>query len=242
MTMRRGVVLGSWLVGLFVLSAGCASSGGAEEGDGAAAAEATEETQEESAGEEADSQGEASSGERASGDDGELPRELMVGREEVQGVFGAFRQQFGASDLRDAWKKRAEAGNPPTAAVVPFRNDSEHVSGGSLTALLSRMETYLVNETPAQMVNLQNAEELYEELERQAESGEYGPLREGSGSRVRPQYIVTGTVDSSEKTEGEARSVTYVFALRVIDAESGERPFEMTESVTKRTSPPSDGE
>jgi PBP1b-binding outer membrane lipoprotein LpoB len=114
-----------------------------------------------------------------------------------------------------------------------MRNEtSEHI-GAQLDTLLSKFETDLVNQTPADVVSHENQPELIAEIKRQ-QSSAYDPQRLSQyGRQLGAQYFVTGKVyDVSERVRDERR-VQYFMFVQVLNVETGKIEFQNESSLTK---------
>jgi PBP1b-binding outer membrane lipoprotein LpoB len=131
------------------------------------------------------------------------------------------------------WEREAAQGSPPVVAIFPMRNEtSEHI-GAQLDTLLSKFETDLVNQTPADVVSHENQPELIAEIKRQ-QSSAYDPQRLSQyGRQLGAQYFVTGKVyDVSERVRDERR-VQYFMFVQVLNVETGKIEFQNESSLTK---------
>ena len=130
------------------------------------------------------------------------------------------------------WRSQATS-TPSVVAVLPFRNEtSEHI-GGALDALLSRIETDLINQSGADVVSHENQGTLLQELQAQG-SDAFDPGRVAAyGQQLGAQYFVTGKVyDSAERVDDERR-VQYFMFVQVLDIATGAIKFQHESELTK---------
>ena len=126
-----------------------------------------------------------------------------------------------------------EGGEPPVVAIFPIANEtSEHVSG-PLKALLSKIETKLVNGGLAQVVSQETQDALIEQIQKQ-QGGAFDKTRAAQvGKQLGARYYVTGKVyDSAERTE-DGRRVQYFLFMQILDVETGTIRWQNEAELTK---------
>jgi uncharacterized protein (TIGR02722 family) len=124
--------------------------------------------------------------------------------------------------------------NPPVS-VLPIRNEtSEHIDS-ALGALISEVETSLINNFPVRVISLESQKQLMEEIQRQQHSqGAFDPAQVASwGKQLGARYVITGKVYSTDERAPNARRVQYYLFIRVISVETSEVLFQKEAAVTK---------
>ncbi|MFB6263609.1 MAG: penicillin-binding protein activator LpoB [Bradymonadaceae bacterium] len=163
----------------------------------------------------------------------EMTMSLRLDRKDIDRLYRENVDKLLASSVVSSWKHRTDGENPPAVAVFPIRNESSEHIRGTLDALASKLETTLVNQTPADVVALDRQKKLIQQVKRQ-QAGAFDPARIAEfGKQVGAQYYVTGKVyDVAERTE-KKRRVQYFFFLQVVDVATGEIKFQTESSLTK---------
>ncbi len=154
-------------------------------------------------------------------------------RKDLEKLFDDNWVSLTESGIMGRWQAAAGAGKVPTVAVFPFANEtSEHIDG-QLDALLSKVETRLVNSGVLDVISRERQKALVEELRVQS-SAAFDPARAGQlGRQMGAKYFVTGKVyDSAERT-GEERRVQYFLFMQVVDVETGGIRWQNEASLTK---------
>jgi penicillin-binding protein activator len=129
--------------------------------------------------------------------------------------------------------RRWQAENSPTVAVMPLRNEtSEHVDS-QLDALVSDIESTLVNAGHVRIVSFDRQPQLIEEVRRQYSDAFDRNQVAGWGKQLGAKYFVTGKVFSSDERHEDERRVQYIMFIQVLDAETGEILFQNKSYVTK---------
>ena len=129
--------------------------------------------------------------------------------------------------------KRWESENQPTVAVLPLRNEtSEHVDS-ALQALISDIETKLVNAGHVQVVSLERQPQVMEEVRRQYAGGYDQNNLARWGKQIGARYFVTGKVFSADERSDDERRVQYFMYLQVLNVETGAIAFQNTTEITK---------
>lgn len=128
---------------------------------------------------------------------------------------------------------RWESENQPRLAVLPFRNEtSEHIDS-ALDALISDVETQLINSGHVAVISLENQQALMAEVKRQQGEDFDAGKAAAVGRQMGVQYIVTGKVyTTDEKMKGERRVQYYLF-MQVLQVETGQILFQNKASLTK---------
>lgn len=129
--------------------------------------------------------------------------------------------------------RRWESEDRPTVAVLSIRNDtSEHIDS-ALEALISDIETTLVNAGHVRVVSVERQGQLMNEVRAQ-QGDQFNPAQVAKwGQQLGARYFVTGKVFSTdERMEGERR-VQYHMFIQVLSVETGEILFQNKTSVTK---------
>jgi penicillin-binding protein activator len=121
----------------------------------------------------------------------------------------------------------------PAVAVIPLRNEtSEHVDS-ALDALISDIETTLVNAGHVRVISMEEQPKLVEEIRRQY-SGAFDPSQVATwGKQVGARYIVTGKVYNTDERQSGERRVQYFMFIQVLDVQTGEILFQHKTGVTK---------
>jgi len=129
--------------------------------------------------------------------------------------------------------KRWEAENAPRLAVLPFRNEtSEHIDS-ALDALISDVETELINAGHVSVISLESQAQLMEEVKLQQGEAFDSATAASYGKRMGVQYVVTGKVfTTDEKMSGERRVQYYLF-MQVLNVETGQILFQNKAALTK---------
>jgi uncharacterized protein (TIGR02722 family) len=129
--------------------------------------------------------------------------------------------------------KRWEGEQMPSVAVLPLRNETtEHVEG-SLDALISDIETTLVNAGHVRVISMEQQGKLIAEI-RQQYSGAFDPAQIATwGKQVGARYIVTGKVFTSDERQSGERRVQYFMFIQVLEVETGQILFQHKSAVTK---------
>ncbi|MEC9397848.1 MAG: penicillin-binding protein activator LpoB [Myxococcota bacterium] len=158
---------------------------------------------------------------------------LRFDRKDLDRLYDDNISKMLTARIAKQWEREAAQGSPPVVAIFPMRNEtSEHI-GAQLDTLLSKFETDLVNQTPADVVSHENQPELIAEIKRQ-QSSAYDPQRLSQyGRQLGAQYFVTGKVyDVSERVRDERR-VQYFMFVQVLNVETGKIEFQNESSLTK---------
>jgi len=138
---------------------------------------------------------------------------------------------MGNSQVMKVW---AGEDRPPIS-VMPIRNEtSEHIDS-ALGALISEIETQLINRAPVRVISLESQQDLMKEIQRQQHSqGAFDQTQVASwGKQLGARYLVTGKVFSTEERTKKARRVQYYLFIRVLAVETGEVLFQNQAAVTK---------
>lgn len=131
--------------------------------------------------------------------------------------------------VRERWASEKH----PAVAVLPFRNETtEHVDS-ALEALISDIETNLINAGQVRVISRENQPGLMDEIRRQSAGG-FNPERVAQwGRQVGARYFVTGKVFSTDERFDEERRVQYFMYLQVLDAETSDILFQHKSALTK---------
>ena len=128
--------------------------------------------------------------------------------------------------------KRWEGEQMP-AAVLPLRNETtEHVES-ALDALISDIETTLVNAGHVRVISMEQQGSLIAEIRKQY-SGAFDPSQISTwGKQIGARYIVTGKVFTSDERQDGERRVQYFMFIQVLEVETGQILFQHKSAVTK---------
>lgn len=124
--------------------------------------------------------------------------------------------------------------NRPAVAVLPMRNEtSEHIDG-ALQALITDVETYLVNWGAVRVISMESQQALMSQIRQQLQNDGFDQSKVASwGRQIGAQYWVDGKVFSTDERVGDQRRVQYYMFIRVLAVETGEILFQNQVAITK---------
>jgi penicillin-binding protein activator len=129
--------------------------------------------------------------------------------------------------------KRWESENRPAVAVLQMRNDtSEHIDS-VLNALITEVETSLVNAGHVRVISRDSQPEMIAEVEKQQSDAFDASTVARLGNQVGVRYFVTGRVYSADERQSGERRVQYFLFMRVLDVETGDILWQNSAAVTK---------
>jgi len=134
------------------------------------------------------------------------------------------------SPLAKKWK---EASEPPVVSIFPVVNDtSEHIRD-QLDALLSKVETKIINSQIAVVVDRARQDELIAEVRRQ-QGGDFDEAQAAQvGRQLGAKFFLTGKIyDSAERTGGERR-VQYFLFMKVVELQTSVVKWQNEANLTK---------
>jgi TolB-like protein len=147
--------------------------------------------------------------------------------------------------LRESREMKAwlDAGTKPRVAIYPIANEtSEHVES-ALQAMLSDVETYLVESGAFTVISVERQQQMLADIQRQ-HGGGFDPTKVAEyNKQLGAEYYVTGKVQSSDERSAEARRVQYFMYLQVIEVATSAIRWQHKSEVTKALAGlPLDGE
>jgi uncharacterized protein (TIGR02722 family) len=150
-------------------------------------------------------------------------------RRDLQSLLHKNMQSLQNSAVIERWKGE----DRPTVAVLPIKNDtSEHIDG-ALSALISEVETTLVNAGHVRVISQEMQGDLINEVKRQQNDVFDQATVSRWGKQVGARYFVTGKVYTvDERGQGERR-VQYFMFMRALDSETADILWQNTAELTK---------
>ena len=151
-------------------------------------------------------------------------------KRDLEKLFDENIKSFMESAVVQRWKAESE---PPIVSLFPIANEtSEHVRD-QLDALLSKMETTLINSGVATVVDRARQNELIAEVRRQ----QGGAFDEASSAQVGRQlgakHFLTGKVYDSAERSGKERRVQYFLFMKVLEVETAVVRWQNEANLTK---------
>jgi penicillin-binding protein activator len=150
-------------------------------------------------------------------------------RRDLQKMGNELLQMMQTAPVIQRWQGE----NRPAIAVLPIRNEtSEHIDSG-LSALISDIETSLINSGVVRVISHENQAALMEEI-RQQSTDAFNPEQIARwGQQVGARYFVTGKVFTTDERMSNERRVQYYLFLQVLDVQTGEILWQNKTAVTK---------
>jgi uncharacterized protein (TIGR02722 family) len=138
-----------------------------------------------------------------------------------------------ATMRKSAVVQRWQQEDRPALAVMPIQNEtSEHIES-ALNAMISDIETELINWGAVKVVSLSTQQQLLEEIRKQYSSGFDQTQIAHWGKQVGVRYFVTGKVYTTDERVEDQHRVQYYLFLQVINVETGEIMFQNKTNTTK---------
>jgi uncharacterized protein (TIGR02722 family) len=129
--------------------------------------------------------------------------------------------------------KRWEGENRPAVAVLSMRNDtSEHIDS-VLQALITDVETQLVNAGHVRVISRDSQPEMIAEVNKQQSDAFDASTVARLGQQVGARYFVTGRVYNADERQSGERRVQYFLFMRVLDVQTGDILWQNKADVTK---------
>jgi uncharacterized protein (TIGR02722 family) len=156
-----------------------------------------------------------------------------IDRRDMQQLLHENLKSLMSSPVAHQWDQERSR---PTFAIYPLANEtSEHIDS-QLQALLSDIETYMVNSGLVTVVALDRQRQMIAELEKQ-HGGGFDPNHIAEyNKQLGSKYYLTGKVFTADERTGEERRVQYFMFMQLIDvATSGvvwQNKAEFTKALT----------
>jgi uncharacterized protein (TIGR02722 family) len=121
----------------------------------------------------------------------------------------------------------------PTLAIYPLANQtSEHIDS-QLQALLSDIETFMVNSGLVTVVSVERQQQMIAEIEKQ-HGGGFDPNHIAEYNRqLGAKYYITGKVFTSDERAEDERRVQYFMFMQVIDVATSAVVWQNKAAFTK---------
>ena len=160
----------------------------------------------------------------------EAAMSTSLDRKDLEKALKINMEALRTSRLMAQW----QAERDPTVGVLPLRNEtSEHIDS-ALNALMTEIESQLVNFAPVRVISLEDQPALIEEIRVQQQSGAYDQSRVAAwGRQIGVRYIVSGKVFATDERTESARRVQYYLFIRAVAVETGEILFQNQAPITK---------
>jgi uncharacterized protein (TIGR02722 family) len=144
------------------------------------------------------------------------------------------RENLDAMKSSRVFQQWAGEGRPPVS-VLPIQNETSEHLDSALGALITEIETQLVNNAPVRVISMETQKQLMEEIQHQQHSqGAFDPSQVASwGKQLGARYVITGKVYSTDERAPNAHRVQYYLFIRVISVETSEILFQNQAAVTK---------
>ena len=150
-------------------------------------------------------------------------------RRDLQRMLNENMEKMRTSAVVQRWSSE----NRPPVSVLPMKNEtSEHIDS-PLQALISDVETKLIEWGGVRVISLENQQDLLNEIRRQYSEGFDQSNIAHWGKQIGSRYFVTGKVYTTDERVGVQRRVQYYMFMQVIDVETGEILFQNKSNVTK---------
>jgi penicillin-binding protein activator len=150
-------------------------------------------------------------------------------KRDLQRMLNENMQSMRQSAVVQRWMQE----DRPPVAVLPLQNDtSEHIDS-ALNALISDIETQLINWGAVRVISLQNQQQMMEEIRRQYSEGFDQTKIAHWGKQIGARYFVTGKVYTTDERVGDQRRVQYYLFMQVLNVETGEILFQNKTNTTK---------
>ena len=150
-------------------------------------------------------------------------------RRDLQKMLNENMEKMRASPVVQRWMSE----NRPAVSVLPMKNETTEHIDGPLQALISDVETKLIEWGGVRVISLENQQDLLNEIRRQYSEGFDQSQIAHWGKQIGSRYFVTGKVYTTDERVGEQRRVQYYMFMQVIDGETGEILFQNKSAVTK---------
>jgi uncharacterized protein (TIGR02722 family) len=150
-------------------------------------------------------------------------------RRDLQRLLNENMERMRTSAVVQRWSTE----NRPAVAVTSIRNEtSEHIDS-ALEALISDVETNLINWGGVKVISKEQQPQLLNEIRTQYTEG-FDPAQVARwGKQIGVRYFVTGKVFTTDERVGDQRRVQYYMFMQVIDVETGEIMFQNKSALTK---------
>jgi hypothetical protein len=130
-------------------------------------------------------------------------------------------------------RRIADDRSRPTLAIYPMANEtSEHI-GSQLDAIMSDVETYMVNTNLVRVVSVERQRQMIAEIEKQYGGGFDPKHLADYNKQLGAQFYLTGKVFSSDQKAAGERRVQYFMFMQAIDVATSEVVWQNKASVTK---------
>lgn len=150
-------------------------------------------------------------------------------RRDLQKALAENMQVLEKSPVVQRWM----AENRPGVSVLPMRNEtSEHIDS-ALQALITDVETQLINWGAVKVISLETQPQMMEEIRRQYGEGFDQSQISHWGKQIGARYFVEGKVFATDERVSDQRRVQYYMFLRVVAVETGEILFQNKVAITK---------
>lgn len=153
-----------------------------------------------------------------------------IDKRDIEQLLHDNLQSLMASPLAHAW---ANDRSRPTMAIYPLANEtSEHIDS-QLNALLSDVETFMVNSQLVTVVSVERQQQMIAELEKQ-HGGGFDPRHVADyNKQLGAKYYITGKVFTSDERVEDQRRVQYFMFMQVIDVATSAVAWQNKASFTK---------
>jgi PBP1b-binding outer membrane lipoprotein LpoB len=144
---------------------------------------------------------------------------VVLDRKDIEYLVSENIKAFQQSMIWNETIIRSDA--PPYVAIWPIQNATTQHIEDQASAILSSIETHLVNSGRVRMVSRERQQELVNEL-RLRQSDIYDPATAGKlGRQLGAQYFVTGRITSVDERLKSTHRLQYSLILQVIEVETG---------------------
>lgn len=153
-----------------------------------------------------------------------------IDKRDIEQLLHDNLQSLMAAPLAHAW---ASDRSKPTLAIYPLANEtSEHIDS-QLNALLSDVETFMVNSQLVTVVSVERQQQMIAELEKQ-HGGGFDPRHVADyNKQLGAKYYITGKVFTSDERVEDQRRVQYFMFMQVIDVATSAVAWQNKAAFTK---------
>jgi uncharacterized protein (TIGR02722 family) len=150
-------------------------------------------------------------------------------RRDLQKMLTENMTALQTSSVIKKWQQEKE----PTVAVMPMRNETTEHIDSQLEALISDVETTLVDAGHVKVISLESQPQLMQQARQQYQDGFDSSKIAAWGKQIGTRYIVTGKVFSADERQDSERRVQYFMFMQVLEVETGAILFQHKVGLTK---------